>query len=100
MAHVKGMRVKVKPRKVMGDYVCLHGKVPNQELPKKLRGKIPKKEIWMRRDIYNNKEKRYRILDHEHDELIHMKRDKMCYKQAHKRAQIEEKDWFLKRLLK
>jgi hypothetical protein len=56
------MKVKVKSRKVMGDYICLHGLVPKQELPKKLRGKIPKKEIWMREQTTNENGIRKRFL--------------------------------------
>jgi hypothetical protein len=54
--------VKVKPRSVMGDYIALHGLVPQNELPLNLRHKIPADEIWIREDIYNDPERRERIL--------------------------------------
>jgi hypothetical protein len=40
----------------MGDYIALHGLVPENEMPEHLRYKIPKDEIWMRTDVYNNKD--------------------------------------------
>jgi len=43
--------VKVKPRSIMGDYIAFHGLVPQNELPKNLRYKIPENEIWIRKDV-------------------------------------------------
>ena len=100
MAYVPGMRLKVKSNKVMGDYICLHGLVPDKELPKKLRKKIPKKEIWIRRDIYKNKPKRYRIMEHERTELHLMKSKKMSYKKAHSYSQVAEKGWPARQAIK
>lgn len=74
----------------MGDYVCLHGMVPRNELPKKLRGKIPKHEIWIREDVYSNKKRRNAVLRHERIELKAMIEKERTYKQAHRKAQREE----------
>jgi hypothetical protein len=61
-----------KSNKVMHDYVCLHFLVPNNQMPKHLRGKIPQYEIWMREDIYNDKIKCNLTLMHETAELKRM----------------------------
>ena len=86
------MKIKVKSRKVLGDYVCLHGLVPGNELPKKLRGKIPKNEIWIREDIWEDKLARNLTLLHEKTELQYMKRG-LCYKKAHKWAESADGFW-------
>lgn len=67
----------------MGDYIALHGKVPQNELPEHLRGKIPEDEIWIRRNVYNDKQRRNKILDHEECELNLMIKEDMTYKKAH-----------------
>lgn len=68
----------------MGDYIALHGFVPKNELPKKLRGKIPKNEIWIRKDVWNESRlRRNMILRHEKVELDHMLNGGLNYKQAH-----------------
>jgi hypothetical protein len=89
----KKFKLKVKSNKVMGDYICLHGLVPKNELPVRFRGKIPKDEIWIRKNVYENKKRRKAIMEHEKREL-----DLMCfyghnYPEAHKKAQIREKLW-------
>lgn len=84
--------VKVKPRSVMGDYIALHGLVPQNELPLNLRHKIPEDEIWIREDIYNDPERRERILQgHEKFELGLMETKMLTYKDAHCKAEIHEK---------
>ena len=91
--------VKVKPRSVMGDYIALHGFLPENELPVSLRHKIPENEIWIRKNVYDDPRRRERILQgHEKFELELMETKGMTYKQAHKRAQLHEKvykleDW-------
>jgi len=87
------MKVKKKSKTVMGDYIALHGLVPLNELPKKLRGKIPKNEIWIREDIYNNKIKKNLTLIHERTELQHMIVGGLTYKQAHKWAETADGFW-------
>lgn len=84
-------RVKVKSRSVMGDYIALHGLVPQNELPVRLRYKIPENEIWIRKDIYDDQKQRERILQgHEKFELELMETQGLTYKQAHKRAELNE----------
>jgi hypothetical protein len=91
--------VRVKPRSVMGDYIALHGLLPENELPVHLRHKIPENEIWIRKDVYDDPKRRERILQgHEKFELELMETKGLTYKQAHERAQFHEKvykleDW-------
>jgi hypothetical protein len=91
--------VKVKPKSVMGDYIALHGLLPENELPVSLRHKIPENEIWIRKNVYDDPKRRERILQgHEKFELELMETKGLTYKQAHKRAQFHEKvykleDW-------
>jgi hypothetical protein len=86
----------VKSPKVMGDYIALHGLLPDYELPKKMRGKIPKDQIWMRDDIWHNKSRRKCIEEHEKQELNLMIYHGYTYKEAHKKAQNREKLWWIK----
>ncbi len=88
-------KVLSKSRKIMGDYIALHGWVPQNELPVHLRHKIPENEIWMRANVYNDPMRRRRILTHEHHELALMVGYSMSYKDAHKRAEFVEHFWFL-----
>src|SRR5512136_1720113 len=94
--------VKVKPRSVMGDYIALHGLLPENELPVSLRHKIPENEIWIRKNVYDDPRRRERILQgHEKFELELMETRGLTYKEAHKRAQHHEKvykleDWLEK----
>jgi len=88
--------IVVKTKKQMGDYVALHGRLGNNELPKKMRGKIPKNQIWMREDIWANKKRRKCIIEHETQELNLMLHYGLNYKEAHNRAQKLEKLWWLK----
>jgi ribosomal protein L37E len=88
-------KVVPKSRKIMGDYIALHGWVPQNELPVHLRYKIPENEIWMRTNVYNDPMRRRRILTHEHHELALMVTHSMSYKEAHKRAEFVEHFWFL-----
>jgi hypothetical protein len=84
--------VKVKPRSVMGDYIALHGLVPENELPVRLRHKIPEDEIWIRKDVYDDPKRRERILQgHEKFEIGLMETRDLTYKQAHRRAELHEK---------
>jgi len=91
--------VKVKPRSVMGDYIALHGLLPENELPVSLRHKIPENEIWIRKNVYDDPKRRERILQgHEKFELELMETKGLTYKKAHERAQFHEKvykleDW-------
>lgn len=86
------MQIVVKSRAVLGDYVCLHGLVPGNELPKKLRGKIPKNQIWIRKDIWDDRIKRGLTLKHEKVELERMASGS-TYKVAHKWAEMADGFW-------
>ena len=86
------MKIKVKSRKILGEYTCLHGLVPKNELPKKLRGKIPKNEIWIRKDIWDDRLARNLTLLHEKVELQHMANG-LTYKKAHKWAEVADGFW-------
>jgi hypothetical protein len=94
--------VKVKPQSVMGEYIALHGLLPENELPIRFRHKIPENEIWIRKNVYDDPRRRERILQgHEKFELELMETKGLTYKQAHKRAQLHEKvykleDWLEK----
>lgn len=84
--------VKVKPREVMGEYIALHGLVPQNELPEHLRHKIPEDEIWIREDVYEDPKRRDQILQgHEKYELALMETKGLTYKQAHAKAEVHEK---------
>ena len=84
--------VKVKPQSVMGEYIALHGLVPQNELPETLRHAIPEDEIWIRKDVYDDPARRERILQgHEKFELELMETRGLSYKQAHRRAELHEK---------
>jgi hypothetical protein len=85
-------KVVVKPRSVMGDYIALHGLLPQNELPESLRHKIPEDEIWMREDVFNDPKRRERILQgQEKYELTLMETEGFTYKQAHRSAELHEK---------
>jgi len=92
---VRHFKVKRKSRKLMGDYIALHGLVPQNELPHHLRGKIPKDELWVREDRYDTRDflKRRMLYVHEGHELKLMEEKDMTYKQAHKRAEIVDLWW-------
>jgi len=84
-------KVIVKPESVMGDYIALHGLVPQNELPENLRRQIPEDEIWIREDIYNDQKRRESILEgHEKFELGLMVTKGLTYKQAHRIAELHE----------
>jgi len=87
-------KVVVKSNEEMGEYICLHGLVPQNELPLHMRNKIPENEIWMRENIYNDVERRKRILAHEYAELDIMITYAMSYKDAHKQAEFFEHLFF------
>lgn len=91
--HICGFLVISKPRSLMGDYTCLHSLVPKNELPKRLRNKIPPHQIWMRDDIYNDSIKRnITLFEHEQPELERMLKG-MKYKSAHEWAEMVDGFW-------
>jgi hypothetical protein len=83
-------KVVVKSNEEMGDYIALHGLVPQNELPVHLRYKIPDNEIWIRENVYTNIERRRSILAHEYAELDLMISHAMSYKEAHEHAEFFE----------
>jgi hypothetical protein len=84
----RSFKVKVRSRHVMGDYVALHGQMPRNELPVKLRGRIKPDEIWIREDAYANPQRRQAILKkHEPYELNLMGVQGLTYKEAHAKAE-------------
>jgi hypothetical protein len=83
-----------KSKELMGDYITLHGLVPQNELPIHMRNKIPANEIWMREDIYSDIERRKRILTHEYVELELMITHNMTYREAHVQAEYFEDIWY------
>jgi hypothetical protein len=83
-------KVIVKSNEEMGDYIALHGLVPQNELPLHLRYKIPENEIWIRENVYANIERRRSILAHEYAELDLMITQGITYKEAHEKAEFIE----------
>jgi hypothetical protein len=83
-------KVIVKSNEEMGDYIALHGLVPQNELPLHLRYKIPENEIWIRENVYTDLERRKSILAHEYAELDLMITHGIPYKEAHAKAEFIE----------
>jgi hypothetical protein len=83
-------KIVVKSIEEMGDYIALHGLVPQNELPVHLRYKIPENEIWIRENVYADIERRRSILAHEYAELDLMISNAMSYKEAHENAEFFE----------
>jgi len=83
-------KVIVKSNEDMGEYIALHGLVPQNELPVHFRYKIPENEIWIRENVYADIERRRSILAHEYAELDLMISYAMSYKEAHRNAEFFE----------
>lgn len=83
-------KIIVKSNEEMGDYIALHGLVPQNELPVHLRHKIPENEIWIRENVYADPERRKSILAHEYAELDLMITQGISYKEAHEKAEFFE----------
>jgi len=73
---------KVKPKKVMHDYIALNWLEP--ELAKEFG--IRKGEIWVRKDWWQDPEKRKRLNVHEKVEINLRLREKLPYDKAHEIA--------------
>lgn len=89
MAHVKGFKVVVKSDNFMGEYQAVHGMLPRNELPKRMK-RIPKRQIWIRRSNYENHDREVdyskdNILRHERHELNLMLQG-IPYRDAHEAA--------------
>jgi hypothetical protein len=76
-------KVIIKSKKEMKDYIALHGLVPDYELPNSMDSHIPINEVWIREDIYRNKDRFKRVLWHETEELKLMTTQGLHYKKAH-----------------
>jgi hypothetical protein len=76
-------KVIIKSKKEMKDYIALHGLVPDYELPNSMDSHIPINEVWIREDIYRNKDRFKRVLWHETEELKLMTQQGLHYKKAH-----------------
>jgi hypothetical protein len=83
-------KVIVKNNEEMGEYIALHGLVPQNELPLHLRYKIPENEIWIRENVFADPERRKSILAHEYAELDLMITHGITYKEAHEQAEFIE----------
>jgi len=83
-------KVIVKSNEEMGEYIALHGLVPQNELPVHLRYKIPENEIWIRENVYADIDRRRSILAHEYAELDLMISQALTYKEAHEKAEFIE----------
>jgi len=83
-------KVVIKSNEAMGDYIALHGLVPQNELPIHLRYKIPENEIWIRENVYADLERRKSILAHEYAEIDLMITHGITYKEAHEKAEFIE----------
>lgn len=81
-------KVKTVPNSVMGNYIALHGLVPQNEMPTRLRGQIPKDEIWVREDLWKNRVRRDQVIYHEKVELHLMKNYGYPYRKAHNIAEF------------
>ena len=75
----------------MASYVCLHWLVPKNEM-RDFHHKIPKGEVWMREDIYDNLVTFGSTKRHEETEIGLMLQG-MSYKSAHKLAEIADGFW-------
>lgn len=83
--------VKRKSVSIMGDYKALHWLVPNNELPHRLRnGKIPKNEVWIREDLYDDRIMKNITMIHEKTELNYMINKGYKYKRAHALAEVAD----------
>jgi hypothetical protein len=84
MTKVKGMKIVVKSNDFMQEYIAVHGMLPKNELPKRMRH-IPKRQIWIRDSNYHDKTSYKDIVQHESDELKLMGQG-LTYQQAHEMA--------------
>ena len=77
-------KIVIKPKEIMKDYIALHGLLTDLELPDSLDGgKIPHNEVWVREDIYQDKDRFKQVIWHETEELNLMTSQNITYKKAH-----------------
>lgn len=82
--HISGMRIKTVPKKVMKEYIGLHGKMPKNEMPKWARKK-PMKDVMIRAGL--TKERRKEVIAHEREEIPLIDKG-MSYQKAHRKANV------------
>jgi hypothetical protein len=76
------MPIRFKSKRIMGDHKGLHGRLGPKDVPRRLRGRIPRDEIWIRKGVCNKAD----VIRHERVEVHLMKNRNMRYKQAHRIA--------------
>jgi hypothetical protein len=79
-----------KSKRVMGSYVALHGRLPPKEMPKQFKGKIPRNEVWVRKDKWRSEKDKVKLKTHE-DTEVHLMKLGLPYKKAHEIANKFEK---------
>lgn len=68
----------------MEDYIAVHGKLPKNELPERMR-RMHHNTIYIRDDVCRNRNRERRILLHEYREMELMENG-YKYREAHRRA--------------
>jgi hypothetical protein len=81
----------VKPVSVLGSFIALHYLVPKNEM-KGFKHRIPKKQVWVRSDIWNGTHKNA-LIRHELYELMMMIENGYSYREAHRVAEIMDGAW-------
>ena len=85
------MKIVIEPNRKMGPFIALHGLLPKSEL-RGFHHRIPRNEIWIRKDVYENKARYPWIKLHELYEVDMMSQG-LKYKEAHRRAEIVDGLW-------
>jgi len=78
------LHVCFKPKRFMGDYIAVHGHLPKNELPVRMRH-IPYNYIYIRDTLKKNPHRENRTLLHEYREIRLMEHG-YKYKNAHKKS--------------
>jgi hypothetical protein len=73
-----------KPNSFMKDYIAVHGHLPKNELPKRMRG-IRYNSVYIRANVCDDKKRASRLRREERNEMRLMEEGK-TYKQAHRVA--------------
>ena len=76
------MRVVIKSKRFMGEYIAVNGRLPKRELPMRMRN-MKTDDIYIRENIIG--ERRQRITLHEFREMRYLKNG-LSYKDAHRKA--------------
>lgn len=88
------MKIKfvIKPESVMKDYIALHWLVPKGDM-RDFHHRIPKGEVWVRKDIWDSPLTNWAIKAHERRELELMIFHDYSYKRAHNIAEKVDGFW-------